>query len=375
MKIFFPIARYYPSQVGGPCNTVYWHAKTLTEKNIQTTVVSTTVGIEGDLVKSNTKYKDLSGEVYYGSGDTNNIKTIYNVLKEITKSDIIHLNSLFSTFSIISFVFARLLFPSKPLVISIRGELSKEALEFSSVKKRPILVLYKILSRNVTFHSTSTQESSLIQSTFPNRNFVQIPNFILPADRLNLQIDKQLLFVGRIHPIKAIDKLIRAVSKSRIFMNTDFKLIIVGKVEDRNGFYLLELKKLIQSLKLTGKIIFKGHLDGLTKEKLYSSSYGLILPSESENFGNVVVESLNQGTPVLASLGTPWNILEKYNCGFHVSNAPSKLSAKIDHFLQLSPNDYYEMRDNAIKLVDAKYNIKSNIDTWIEIYQKLSKQI
>lgn len=35
MKIFFPIGAFYPSQVGGPCNTVYWHTCALAGNGIE----------------------------------------------------------------------------------------------------------------------------------------------------------------------------------------------------------------------------------------------------------------------------------------------------------------------------------------------------
>lgn len=42
----------------------------------------------------------------------------------------------------------------------------------------------------------------------------------------------------------------------------------------------------------------------------------ILLVSESENFGNVIIEALSQGTPVIASCGTPWAEIEKKNAGF-----------------------------------------------------------
>ena len=53
------------------------------------------------------------------------------------------------------------------------------------------------------------------------------------------------------------------------------------------------------------------------------------MPSHNENFGNVVVESLSQGTPVIASTGTPWKILEKYHAGYWIKNNPENIAKKI----------------------------------------------
>jgi glycosyltransferase involved in cell wall biosynthesis len=104
---------------------------------------------------------------------------------------------------------------------------------------------------------------------------------------------------------------------------------------------------------------------------LYAKAYALILPSETENFGNVVVEALNHGTPVIASKGTPWSILETYNAGYHCSNDPELLSKAIDKLLSLSHIDYNEMSANSIKLVEDKFDVNSNILKWITVYKQV----
>ena len=54
-------------------------------------------------------------------------------------------------------------------------------------------------------------------------------------------------------------------------------------------------------------------MDGEEKNKVIASNMALVLPSKSENFGNVVLEALAQGTPVIASKNTPWQILDLKN--------------------------------------------------------------
>src|SRR5690606_12507995 len=143
------------------------------------------------------------------------------------------------------------------------------------------------------------------------------------------------------------------------------------KHEKRHHNYKEELISLVNKLNLQNKIIFKGHLEGIDKEKIYAESYALILPSETENFGNVVVEALNQGTPVIASKGTPWQILEKYNAGLHVENDPENLSKAIDSILQLEKDKYQQMRINSYKLVDENFKVDSQIYKWIDVYKSL----
>src|SRR5690554_3686578 len=96
--------------------------------------------------------------------------------------------------------------------------------------------------------------------------------------------------------------------------------------------------ELFFDLNLLEKVEFKGHVQGVDKENLHAESMA-VLPSETENFGNVVVESLNQGTPVIASKGTPWEMLEKFNSGFHVVNTPQNLSSAFESLFIMKDNE------------------------------------
>ncbi len=372
MKIFFPMAAFYPSQIGGPCNTVFWHTQALTKNGYDVTVVTTDFGIKDKQgIKDDAFELKSCGMVYYGSGGVRNPKTYRTILSVIGKQDILHLNSLFSFFSIISFFYSKIFYPSKPVVWSVRGELNKNALIYSTKKKKVLLGLYRKLGKNIVFHSTSESETNDIATLFPGFDQFMIPNYIQPNPRISPPIAKQILYIGRIHPIKGLTKLIEALSLSQSFLKSEFKLVLAGKHEERHAYYLEELKNDIEKYGLQDKVSFAGHVEGTAKETFYAASYCLVLPSETENFGNVVVEALNQGTPVIASTGTPWKILETYHCGLHVSNEPLSLAKAIDTMLGLNENVYGEMRRNAQKLVDAEFNIETQISKWINQYEHI----
>ncbi len=368
MQILFPIGAFYPSQIGGPCNTIYWHTNELKKHGIDVKIVTTTIGINENEVKCNEFIETEFGKIYYGRGGTKNIKTLRIILSSIKSSDIIHLNSLFNIFSIIPFIYIKLFHSSKKIIWSPRGEISSNALIYSNWKKKPILNLYQHLTKNITFHATSSQEVNDLKNYFSKTKVILFPNFIKSPKRIPQQLKKQLLFIGRIHPIKGIHKLLDALCISEKFMHSDFKLILMGQYEQRHLSYYNQLIMQIKKGKLTNKVLFIGHLIGDDKEKKLAESYFTILPSDSENFGNVVLESLNQGTPVIASLGTPWSILEEFNCGFHTSNDPMKLAKTIDHILGMNIDDYQQLRNNSVKLIDEHFNIENNIKNWIEIY-------
>lgn len=367
-KLFFPIGAFYPSQIGGPCNTLYWHTCALNSKGIEVNVVTTSLGLDDEKIVFDTPMNRNCGRVFYGSSPTVSLRIIRHIFEGIHSANVIHLNSLFNILSIFSFFYTKLLFSKKKVVWSVRGELSPDALKFSQRKKKPLLFLYKRWTKNVLFHSTSEKETSEIKTFLPEADVVEIPNFISPAQRQKETVEKAFLYLGRIHRIKAIHKMIQGFAVSRKFRNSEFKLWIAGKHEERHTNYYNEIKQLIVSLGLEDKVEMKGHITGEEKEKMYARSYAFILPSETENFGNVVLEALNQGTPVVASKGTPWSMLEFHNCGYHISNDPNDIALAVDKMIGLPEEDYHKMRADAVLLVDKKFNVTTQIDQWIKIY-------
>jgi len=80
---------------------------------------------------------------------------------------------------------------------------------------------------------------------------------------------------------------------------------------------------------------------------------------------------LAQSTPVIASKGTPWEVLENYSSGFWVDNSPKSLGRVIDKIIELEPDDYMIMREQSYELVNNEFNIDTKIDAWIEVYESL----
>ena len=74
---------------------------------------------------------------------------------------------------------------------------------------------------------------------------------------------------------------------------------------------------------------FTGFLTGEAKDKAIMELSVLVVPSDFENFGNIVSEALIRGVPVIASKGTPWKELEDYNCGWWINNDQDTITRTI----------------------------------------------
>lgn len=139
--------------------------------------------------------------------------------------------------------------------------------------------------------------------------------------------------------------------------------------------YYLKLSDLINSNGLADKVSFEAPLFGEDKFKALCSALFTVLVSESENFGNVVIEALSQSTPVISSHGTPWEILEEANAGYWIDNTPESIAKTIDKALELDNTDYSQMRLNASNLAKS-FDIYENIEQWnnaLEIIHKHKK--
>lgn len=370
MKILFPIGSFYPTTFGGPGTVLYWHGVYLKKNHVQPTFITTTEGI-AEPINSDCFLELPCGKVYYGKGGVLRFKTIRILLNEVKGTDIIHLTSLFSPTSIICFLYARLFYKQTKIVWSVRGELNVNALNISKSKKQVVLKIYKQLTKNVVFASTSPKETEEIKAIFPNK-IIEIPNVMPNSEKVERTApNKRFLFLGRIHPIKNIEALIKGFYESQAFTDDHYFLDIAGEVDKRDLDYYNSLKNLVDVLAMHHKVSFLGHVAGFEKEKLLTNAYFLILPSHSENFGNVVIEALNQGTPVIASKNTPWKDLEDFNCGFWVANSPNQIAFALNNAFKLNYDAYTKIRKQAKILVDQKYAIDIRILDWIEAYKAL----
>ena len=145
---------------------------------------------------------------------------------------------------------------------------------------------------------------------------------------LGFSNDKIILFVGRIDPLKGIDKLIKALPYLRNIQG--LKLLVIGGGE-YSQYEIEQLRKLACNLKIQNSVTF---LDLVKHEQLpyfYSAADVFVVPSYYESFGLVALESLACGTPVVATdVGDFKSIIRQGETGYVVvDNAPHHLADKI----------------------------------------------
>lgn len=366
-----PLGLFYPSRLGGPSKTLYWLAKALVSKGVRVSVVSTNNHIEDGLVEFDKWIEIDKIRVRYCKTKSKlPLKIVFHSVKELLNCDVVLLSSFFFMPSFFIALFAAL--TSKKIIWSSRGELFNSAINGSKIKLVYIKLLKILFSKRVVFHATSKEENNVIKKHLGrSTRTIIIPNYMeLHEKKVRLETaGKYFLYVGRIAPLKALDNLLLGLAKSDSFMNSDYKLLIAGGVEKQFVGYYNQLNQiLLDNEALKEKVVFLGNIEGDKKFQLYADAYYSILVSHSENFGNVVIESLSQGTPVIASTGTPWQQLAANNAGLWISNNENEIAKSIDDVLAMEEEEYQRTRANAYKLA-MEFDVYANIDNWIKEIQ------
>lgn len=241
----------------------------------------------------------------------------------------------------------------KPYIITPHGMLYPKALERSAWKKKILLTMgvKKDLENASCIHVTCNEEMEFYRRLGFKNPVAIIPNPVpIPAflkDIKNNRKQKLIGFLGRLHQRKNVIGILKAWTKLGNKVDKA-KLIIMGKGDPS---YENKLKEYVYEHNLEQNVFFEGFVSGKEKFEKLACLTALCVPSDFENFGMIVTESLSVKTPVIASLGTPWEILNTNNCGWWVNNDVETLADTIDKALSLSPTEIELMGENGRKLV------------------------
>jgi len=160
---------------------------------------------------------------------------------------------------------------------------------------------------------------------------------------LGLDNNKIILFVGRIDPLKGIDRLVKAMSYLRNV--TGLRLVAIGGGEDSQR-EIEQLQKLACELNIQDSVTFLGLIKHDQLPYFYSAADVCVIPSYYESFGLVALESLACGTPVVATdVGNLKSIIRQGETGYVVTdNTPHYLASKISLLLSKSGTDIESAR-------------------------------
>lgn len=207
---------------------------------------------------------------------------------------------------------------------------------------------------------THDQKKDLLQ-LIPNEEKVKVIPHSIEASNLNKSFEKEnkFVYIGRLAESKQIDHLIEAyhLRKSEL-ASISFEIYGVGPDKER-------LQKMIEDYHLEEDIFLKGLTDA--PEKIFASAKASFLPSQFEGLPLAIMESLNNGCPVVAydirygpndmiNHGKNGLIVEKDNI--------SALSTAMVHVLDLKPSSVY---------LDKEYREEAFIKNWSKLLKVQGK--
>jgi glycosyltransferase involved in cell wall biosynthesis len=247
----------------------------------------------------------------------------------VRRADVVHITGVYSSPTIPALMAARAI--GRPVLWSPRGALLASHVWRDVPKARLKTAFEAICSRvmpeGTCLHVTSEEEGRASLARLPAARAVMIPNGIdVPAaasPRRSRGEGLRLMFIGRLHPVKALENLIAAMALAGDVAAT---LAIHGEGERS---YVAGLRRLASSLGVGDCVRFCGSVAGEAKARAFADADVCVLASHTENFGMAVAEALAHGVPVIVSRGVPWAEVERHGCGIEVDNAPEALGGAI----------------------------------------------
>lgn len=119
---------------------------------------------------------------------------------------------------------------------------------------------------------------------------------------LQLEQDRPLVVIaGRVRPLKGHELAVRALAELHALRGWAPVLVIAGEVAAGDEGFAAEIRRLAGELGVASEVRFVGALHRDALADLFSAASVTIVPSFSEAFGLVALESAAAGTPVIAA--------------------------------------------------------------------------
>lgn len=387
MKVLHVVPSYLPAvRYGGPIFSVHALCRALVRGGHEVHVFTTNVDGPGVSAVPLEVPVDLDGvRVWYFPVPA--LQRVYwsprlgaGLRRDVATFDVVHTHSVFLW---PTWVAARMSVRNcVPYVLSPRGMLVPDLVRRKSPwAKRAWIRL--IESRNVenaaAIHVTSQIEAEeLARFGFRMPAVRIVPNGVdAPADgdgavAASARFAEMaagapyLLFIGRINWKKGLDRLIEALA-----LIPRIRLIIAGN--DDEG-HRVRLDAIAERVGVSGRIVFAGPVYGADKLLLLRGAVALVLPSYSENFGNVVLEAMAAGRPVVTTPAVGAStIVRDCDAGVVVEGSPQILGAGIRALLA-DPEAAAAMGRRGKEAVTRHYSWDAVAKCMVSLYESVQSR-
>jgi glycosyltransferase involved in cell wall biosynthesis len=181
--------------------------------------------------------------------------------------------------------------------------------------------------------------------------------------------ENRLLYVGRIEQYKGLHVLLRSLKH----IHNPVQLLVIGPLVGEINYHKIVIKLITEiNEKTNHKVTYLGPKKPHEILEYYQTASIVVVPSLSESFGNVILETLACETPVIASnVGGIPEIISNYENGILVPPGNDVKLAEAIQFL-LSNQDMKEKLGRQGRLhVLENFSFEVTAKKLLEIYNKL----
>ena len=263
-------------------------------------------------------------------------------------------------------------------ILSPHGMLSPEGLSRRKLAKKIMGALWEnsVIADAKWVHCLNAAEEAAVKAYSSASNTVILPHaidFPFSENELKKQwsqrsiIQKELLYIGRIHETKGLTQLVENLSeRAEAGSPAPFRLKIAGIGQTNK---VDALKRQIEFFK--ADIEFVGPAFGEAKQKLFSMSHGLILASQTEGLPMTLMEAASQGLPLFVTEECNLEWVEAKKAGAMVPFGRDCASRLLDAFGDSTVEDLKAMGLNCAAEGRKLYASEVASKQWQRVYQSL----
>jgi glycosyltransferase involved in cell wall biosynthesis len=275
------------------------------------------------------EWNDLgTAQVYYMRPNELKFYKLNSFIKNI-QYDYMYLNSFFDPIFTLKVLLGKKmnLINDTNIVLAPRGEFSKGALGIKRLKKTTFISIIRHLGflNKLTFHASTNLEFQDIKNALSIKdrsirialNLPSVPIGLklceLDFNQASLNRPLRIIFLSRISPKKNLHFALEILSR----VETEIDFDIYGPKEDEK--YWEKCCNLISNLPNNVSINVLGNIRHDDIYKTFAKYDLFFFPTQGENYGHVIAESLIAGTPVLLSDQTPWRNMNSQGFGWDIN--------------------------------------------------------
>jgi len=384
LRLLHVVPTYLPAvRYGGPIVSVHGLARALARRGHEVQVYTTSVDGPADSAVPHEQPVDVDGvRVWYFR--SRRLRRIYRaptmaraLEARCAEFDVVHLHSVFLWPTLAA---ARAAQRARvPYLVSPRGMLVRDLVRARSRAAKTLWIALferRTLARAAAVHVTSEVEARELEALCPGLGPLEVvPNGVDPGPA-RLAADTEawvrgvsggrpfVLALGRVSWKKGLDRLIEALARVPALA-----LVVAGP--DEEGLTPV-LARGAARHRVSARVAFLGPVRGERKRGLLARCLALVLPSRSESFGNVVLEAMAAGRPVVVTpeVGLA-DAVAAHDAGLVVAPGPEAIAAALAR-LATAPDAARDMGARGRRLAERVYGWDAVAARMEEIYARVA---